>query len=265
MGNQFYREYQEIREQVIQEPNSFFEKQTILVNGENFSVYRFNFNSDILNHAYKIACQKSNHVMDFNQAGKKRPKDVKLINCFKGILAETGAQLYLEAILKLDNVERWDIERDNWKYSSEEYDVRILLENNQYVKCESRSSLSYKTTLSRFCETCHVLTSYTNEHKQTEGESDIYFRPVYQYTDEIIQLNKESNKNAADVTPSFIQDIKDGNVSLYYVSGANQADIKQNQEKDTHGQGNTEYKNVAIIKCGDMDRFENKLKQLVAV
>lgn len=265
MGNEFYQGYKEIRERVVREPNRFFEKKNILVNGRSFNVYQFNFDEDIIDHAYEIACKKSNNVMDFDQAGNKRSEDVKFINCFKGILAETGAQLYLEAVLKLDNVERWDIERGNWNYSPEEYDVRILLENDRYLKCESRSSLSYKTTLSQFCEKCHVIASYTNAYKQTEGKNDLYFRPVYQYKDDIIQSNLKSKKKAADVTRSFVQDIEDGNISLYYVSGANQADVDAYKEPSTNNQGNTNYVNVPIIKCGDMDRFEGKVKELLVV
>ena len=47
MGNEFYQGYKEIRERVVREPNRFFEKKNILVNGRSFNVYQFNFDEDM--------------------------------------------------------------------------------------------------------------------------------------------------------------------------------------------------------------------------
>ena len=43
-----------------------------------------------------------------------------------------------------------------FKYSTNEYDLKIILDSKE-ILCESRSSLSYKTTLGEFIENYHII------------------------------------------------------------------------------------------------------------
>lgn len=296
MPNEFYSEYQSIKEDVLSNPKLFFEKQEIIVKGKKFIIFRFNFNRKIVQHAYAIADKKSKKVNNSDQAGDPRTNKQSLVSCFRGVLAEIGAQLYLELMMASQTnykVERWDLEREEWEYESSEYDVRVVLPNGFVIKCESRSSMSYKTTLPEFCEYRHVITRYTTTVKLKEGENHLYFRPVYQYDDSIIQKNKlrfdrlinaklsnpkvieEYNNNTdkirddvtndfrKEVLTSFFKDIRENKVHLYYVSGANLKDIELHAEKSRNAQKKSRYIQPPIIKCGDTMAFHKKIAELV--
>ena len=167
MNNTYKERYYEIIKELREKKYNFFERfeETIVLPyditlgikpQEKRVVVKLRINGMLLCNAYELAKIKAKYTNDRSQSGKERPMDIKVMNQLKGILAEIGVQLILEEVLGLDDVKRWDLERESFEYSTAEYDLKFSIGNKEYF-CESRSSTSYKTTLSEFLSTCHLM------------------------------------------------------------------------------------------------------------
>lgn len=222
---------------------------------EIFNIIRFNLNKDIIDNAIELAAKKSKYTMSYDQSGKKRPNNIKLANQTKGILAEIGVQLILEKILQAPQVKRWDLERDSFEYSDEEYDVKFAYNGKEFV-CESRSSTSYKTSLNEFIGRYHVIGSYTSVRKHSEGNNAFYFRPVFQYKN----YNKEWTELPYEKKTNTLMDLDSGELELYFVSGATLKEMNgPYSESGNNNQGRTMYNQIRMIHTGDINDFLEKL------
>lgn len=261
LPNEFKNKFQELKQRLVD--YEYFSSEAVTVNVQNqpiqFIVYRFNLNKDILDNAIELAMKKSNFTMDYDQAGNKRPKSIKLANQTKGILAEIGVQLILEEILKCKSVKRWDLERETFKYLLAEYDVKFEYGGNDYL-CESRSSTSYKTSLGEFIERYHIIGPYISKQKHSENNNDFYFRPVFQY----INYNKKWSTLPYEKKTSVLEDLDSGELQLYFVSGATLDEMySNNSEIGNNAQQGTKYRQIRMIYTGDVQVFLNNIVNIV--
>lgn len=261
MPNEFKDKFQDLKQRL--RDYTYFSRGPVTVNVKNeqlqFIVYRFNLNKDIIDNAIELAMKKSNFTMDYDQAGKKRPQSIKLANQTKGILAEIGAQLILEEVLKCKHVKRWDLERDTFRYLPAEYDVKFEYNGKEYL-CESRSSTSYKTSLGEFIERYHIIGPYTSKQKHSEDNNDFYFRPVFQYTN----YNKKWSTLPYEKKTSVLEDLDSGELKLYFVSGATLDEMySENSEIGNNAQQGTKYRQIRMIYTGDVQVFLNNIVNTV--
>lgn len=214
-------------------------------------VLEFNAPADIYNNCYKIAREKAKYTMDYSQSLEKRTLEEKIIKLFKGILAEASIQLYLvqKCNIPFDKVHRWDLERNSFKYTSDEYDVKIVTEKGD-IFIESRSSDSYKTTLNMFVNGYDIIGRYSNQRKTYEKMADLYLRPVYQF---MPCIKEEEREDKLFQTYKMIQAKL---LRLYLVSGATKEEMygKKSYMKSMQ-QGETSYQCLKIIDAGDMERI----------
>lgn len=253
LPNEFKDKFKNLKKRLAN--YTYFSKGSVTVNVDNkklqFIVYRFNLNEDIIDNAIELAMKKSNFTMDYDQAGNKRSKSIKLANQTKGILAEIGAQLILEEILKFKSVKRWDLERETFKYLPAEYDVKFEHNKKEYL-CESRSSTSYKTSLGEFIERYHIIGPYTSKQKHSEDNNDFYFRPVFQYNN----YNKTWSTLPYEKKTSVLEDLDSGELQLYFVSGATLDEMySENSEVGNNAQQGTQYRQIRMIYTGDVEVF----------
>ena len=268
MNNTYKERYYEIIKELREKKYDFFERfeETIVLPydktlgikpQEKRVVVKLRINGMLLCNAYELAKIKAKYTNDKNQSGKERPMDIKIMNQLKGILAEIGVQLILEEVLGLDDVKRWDLERESFEYSTAEYDLKFSIGNKEYF-CESRSSTSYKTTLSEFLSTCHVIGPYTSEVKKKEEANDYYFRPVFQYKN---LYSKEQEYLPYDAIRNTFKDIVNGNLSLYFISGATKSDMfGKYQEIGSNKQSGTTYRQIRMNNLPGLNPFLVKLR-----
>lgn len=225
-------------------------------------VLEFKAPSDIYNNCYKIAREKANYTMDYSQSLGKRTLEEKIIKQFKGILAEASIQLYLvqKCNIPFDKVHRWDLERNSFKFSLNEYDVKIVTERGD-ISIESRASDSYKTPLNVFVKYYDIIGKYSNQRKIGEKIADLYLRTVYQFMPCI------EEKERRDMLFQTYRMIQAKSLRLYLVSGATREEMygKKSYMKSMQ-QGETLYQCLKIKDAGDMNRISkiicNKYTQL---
>ena len=258
MPNEYYEQYKKMLN--LNENFKFFTKGIVPTKIGDYTVYRFNTNKSIIDNCIELTKKKMNYTMDISQAGIIRSPDIKFSSQFRGILAETATQILFEKVYGFENVKRWDLERNSFKYSTNEYDLKIILDSKE-ILCESRSSLSYKTTLGEFIENYHIIGPYVNSYKKEEKGNHIYIRPLFQYT--------TVDKNAKIITKErqldVLNDINSKELILYIISGAVYDEMFGiDSEESNNNQGKTKYRMIRVSKAGDMMDFRDKMKKLVS-
>ncbi|WP_121616638.1 hypothetical protein [Virgibacillus halodenitrificans] len=247
MGNQFTKHGKEI-------VKSEFLRERIYVNNESHVVYKYLPRLEDIIFCMAMAKVKSGYTMNASQANLPREDYEKVSKAFNGILAEFVIHRFLLIVIGIreDHIKRFDLERDRFNYTRDEYDLKIFL-NNVWYDIESRSSISYKTNLKEAFEKYHVIGPYFNEAKVSEDYNAIYLRPLYQYKDvrfrnkeELLDLMKDYYKNRVD---------------LYLMTGAFKEDFdKYGYQKDM-GQNSTAYTVVNIRDVGGLDRFIRRFNE----
>jgi len=242
-GEEFYRIYNGGGTQ------SCFAEDFLELNGRKFSVAQFRPNAAILNNCYKIAREKSRYTMDEGQDLVRRRNSRKLINQFKGIMAEAAVHIFIHQCcgFPLAEIQRWDLEREDFQYASNEYDLKISCgQRNFYI--ESRSSSSYQSSLQKFMLDYDIIGKYSNEKKQLEKAADLYVRPVFQYSPPY--MSGEAYNVRIDDT---FEDIKSGRLTLWLVAAAGKKEMygPKGYQKNM-GQGSTRYQCIRIQDAGDM-------------
>lgn len=246
--NKFTKTYNEyLHTDFIKEP---------INNGKNF-IYRYLVRVDDILLTWKMAHEKAGYTMDASQSGEKRSVNVKVINAFKGMLAELVCHRFLISVVGEEdkNIYRYDIVRNDFSYDSEEYDIKIK-NNDEIYNVEIRSSISYKTDIEQAYNQFDIIGSYVNENKRHEDLSDIYIRPFYQY-------NKVKERSVEERNKIHI-DILTGKVSIYIIAGAFKEDFEKKGYTKTMGQNNTNYYALKIKEASDpyqfIERYWKKLR-----
>lgn len=242
-GDEFYQLYEENKE------HEFFVDYVIDLGDERFSVVEFSPVNSILNNCYKIAVEKSKYTMDEGQNLEIRERRKKIINQFKGIMAETAIHIFLnrKCGLPIDTIHRWDLERSSFADTRNEYDIKITQSGEEFF-IESRSSSSYKTDLRRFMMYYDIIGKYSNQKKNNERVSDMYVRPVFQYIDCV--MTQEEYEVAIYDTFS---DISNNRLKLYLVATAGKKEMYgESGYSKNMGQGGTQYQCIKIKDAHDI-------------
>lgn len=242
-GEEFYRLYKENQQ------HEFFVDYAIDLGDETFAVVEFQPVNSILNNCYKIAIEKARHTMDEGQNLQIRSRQKKVINQFKGIMAETAIHIYLHrrCDFPLEVIHRWDLERKDFTNASNEYDLKITNNGIDYL-IESRSSSSYQTGLDRFMQYYDIIGKYSNRRKNNEKISDMYIRPVFQY----IGRTMTQNEYRYAIKNTFA-DIRNNELKLFLVAVAGKDEMYgTNGYTKNMGQGQTVYQCIKIKDAHDI-------------
>lgn len=245
-GTEFYRLLDE------NEGHTFFELSEVNLGEKEYTVAEFKPVNSLLNNCYKIAKEKCLYTMDEGQDLQKRSYQKKLINQFKGIMAEMAIHIYCYECLglKRNEVLRWDLERPDYKSAENEYDLKVTLSDCDLI-IESRSSSSYKSRLNAFMKDYDIIGRYSNDKKQNEKVSDLYVRPVFQYS---YFMDKEAYNEAVYRT---FDDISKGLLKLYLVASVGKEEMYGELGYfKTMGQGSTLYRCIKIINAHDIEEMK---------
>ena len=247
MGNQFTKHGKDIMK------NEFL-KETIHSNDEIYTVYKYLPRLEDIIFCMKMAKFKSDFTMNASQANEPRKINEKVSKAFNGMLAELAIHRFFIKVLEIpeNHIKRFDFERDTFKYTKDEYDLKIFI-NNTWYDVESRSSISYKTTLKEAFEGFQLIGPYVNEVKVSEDYNAIYLRPLYQY--------KEVKKRSKEELLNLPIDYYKNKVDLYLITGAFKKDFdKHGYVKDMY-QNNTNFNVIDIRALGGLDKFIERFNQ----
>ena len=229
----------------------FFEEKMIFVDGEGFTYLTCQIDEEILQSVFDIAREKSDFTMSLNQACIYRNKQEKIIKCMQGVLAETFIHLLLIDRYKL-SVKRYDLERDTFKYSTSEYDLKILSYDREYT-VESRSSNIYSKSIKTFVDNDAIIGPYFNKVKLYEDFSDFHFRPVYQ-----------PKFNPFEHDHTFNDNLLNGNIKLIITGVATKEEFQKHSYIGTLGQNNTQYRLIKAKLVGDIKDMDAKFANIMA-
>ena len=241
-----------ILEKKKQENYVFFTEKQIDVQGATFRYLECNIDFEILKCAMDLAREKSKFTMAPNQASIPRDDLTKLQKSAQGILAEMFIHFLLLQRYGL-TVKRFDLERESFVYSKDEYDLKIFV-NPKWYEVESRSSNIHHAQIRRFIEQDVIIGPYGNKVKQEDELADFHFRPIY--LPEFIPIKCKSNGCF------YNSDMFNGNIKLIITGMATKDDFIRYGRRATLGQKGTSYLVVDVLKVGDIESMDNKIANL---
>lgn len=253
MPEPYKSNFLELYKKKKQENYNFFTEKDAQVEGKNYKYLECNIDYDLLKCAMQLAKEKSKFTMKQNQASIPRDDVTKLEKCCQGILAEMFIHILLSERYGFE-VYRYDLERKNFIYSTEEYDLKIYV-SNEYYEIESRSSNIHYTSVENFIAKDIIIGPYGNSIKMEDELADFHFRPVYM----------------PDFKPFVLKGGKyyysdkmfNGEIKLIITGVATKEDFIKNGYKKTLRQKGTMYKVVDAKIIGDITEMDKKFKTIV--
>ena len=223
----------------------------------SFKPFKFlvcNIDLDILKCAVELAKEKSQFTMNQNQANIPRSETVKVKKCAQGILAEMFVHFLLVERYGF-NVKRFDLERDSFEYSTDEYDLKIIVDSKEY-EVESRSSNIHHFSIRKFVKEDVMIGPYGNASKIMDEYADLHFRPIYM--PEFFPFSYEDGGKVV-----YNKKMIDGSIRLVITGVATKEDFLKNGRNSSLGQRGTTYHVVDISKIGDITEMDKKIKELI--
>ena len=199
-----------------------------------------------------LAAEKSLYTMDADQSGHIRDREKKLIKQFEGVLAETFAHIALMCLLPQVAVDRFDLEREDFRYDVKEYDVRLRC-GGQIYKFEVRNSNNYKTAIGEGYGSLDVLGAYVNKYKTRETLADYFIRPLLQ--SETLCPELPDHKNADELAEKLLG----GRMTQYLCCGTDRKTMQEKGRVARFGQ-DARYLAVKMRETEDIADFFGGLK-----
>ena len=252
MANQFKNRFIALYNKKKNENYNFFTEQSVFVNGRNYSYLLCNIDLEILKEANNIAKVKSMFTMAKNQANITRDDVTKLKKACQGILAEMFIHFLLVERYGFD-VKRYDLERATFEYSTEEYDLKIFVDNYEY-EVESRSSNIHNKTVDDFILNDVIIGPYYNRAKPMDALADFHFRPIY--IPEFVPFVMENGNYC------FNSNMVNGAIKLIITGVATRDEFKNNGFTGSLGQYGTTYHLVNAADVGDIYDMDYKFNSI---
>lgn len=253
MSNTYKEKFQELYIRKKNAAYSFFYERNVVVGGINYKYLICHVDLEILKCALDIAKVKSNYTMAYNQAGIPRSMVIKVQKCCQGVLAEMFVHILLMERYKLDT-ERFDLERPDFRYYPNEYDINILLNGKAY-EVEVRSSNIHHKDIGQFIKNDVIIGPYTNSIKKREELASFFFRPIYMPE---FKPFEESHGQYR-----FSRELFDGGSLLAITGVATKDEMENNFHYKSLGQKGTTYRTVDAMTAGDIDEMDRKFEDFI--
>ncbi len=210
--------------------------------------------SDLISRAARQAKQKVEHTIQAGQDGVSRSNKLKLQNQFRGMIAEIYAVELFKTWLANSELNNWevirydDVRTDDFASPRNEYDIKIQKNGHEttILKIESRSSVTYKRSLTEGINDLDIIGPYISQAKAKENYVDYYIRPLY---DNIQKMNAEE----------FSDFLKKGFINLYFVAGCNKNIMIEKGIYKSMKQSTTKYRCLPITQGSDILQFQKEL------
>ena len=231
----------------------FFKECSVIINNVQYKYLVCNIDLDLLKCAVELAIEKSRFTMNQNQASVPRDSVTKLKKCAQGVLAEMFIHILLSRRYNF-NVLRYDLERQTFVYSTEEYDLKIYVSDVCY-EVESRSSNVHHMSIEEFIMHDVIIGPYGNKIKVEDELADFHFRPIYMpnFTPFVYANGKYH----------YAKSMINGEVKLIITGVATKEDFLKYGFRLSLGQKGTSYQVVKAIDAGDIDMMDYKFSQIM--
>lgn len=237
---------------------SLYVTEKLSVNGNEVKVLKCLPNQCLLEMCQQLAIEKAKYTMDQDQRGEIRSQGEKESKQLEGIIAETYCHLLLMQHLPDWQILRYDLERDSFNYSTDEYDIKIKKDDKEY-EFEIRNSYSYKTSIAQGYAKLDVLGAYVNIYKLSEQLSDFFIRPLFQLNPPEGYRRYAPKFNSAD---ELLRKIFDGSIIPYICCGTDKNDLIKNGYQSTFNQGSTKYQAIKMVNTKDIIDFIEYLQKI---
>ncbi|MFC2151078.1 hypothetical protein ACFLSE_01010 [Bacteroidota bacterium] len=210
--------------------------------------------SDLILRAARQAKLKVKHTIQAGQDGRVRNNNLKFQNQFRGMIAEIYALELLKSWLakyKLHNCEvvRYDdVRTDDFSSPENEYDLKIQRNgsDSKVIKIESRSSVTYKRTLTEGINDLDIIGPYISKSKSKESYVDHYIRPLFDNTKEM-------------KAEEFSDFLKNGLIDLYFVAGCSKEHMIEKGFYKSMKQSSTRYRCLPITSGLNILEFQSEI------
>lgn len=174
---------------------------------------------DLLNTAASQAAYKAATIRHEDTAGRIRDQAEIESQNFLGTLADLVCARILMAYFDKHSlpirVDRYDDVRTDGFVYPDQYDLKLICENREYL-VEVRSSSCIYIALEKMIETWQILGPYSTQIKgKTETEKAFYLRPLFHLT----TFRKNRSTQEYQRVGAF-DAIRSGALELYFVGGA---------------------------------------------
>ena len=253
MPKEYKDSFLEIINSKIENNYNFILEHQTMINGKPFKYISFNIDKELLVCAVELAKEKSNYTMAQNQASVPRDWVTKVQKCAQGVLAEMFIHVLLTQRYGFE-VKRYDLERETFIYSVEEYDLKIIVDGFEY-EVESRSSNIHHTRIEDFILNDVIIGPYGNKCKTRDELADFHFRPIYM--PEFVPFVQVNGKYY------YSQNLTNGDVKLVITGVATKEDFLNYSYIASLGQRGTTYNVVNAIDIGDVDAMDFKFHNIL--
>lgn len=252
MTEKYKKDFTDLLSKKKLENYNFFTECMVNVNNQPFKYLVCNIDLDIVKCATELAKEKSQFTMSQNQASIPRNFITKLQKCSQGIIAEMFIHILL--IYRYGfNVLRYDLERESFVYSTDEYDLKIYVSDILY-EVESRSSNVHHSIVEKFILEDVIIGPYGNKVKIEDELADFHFRPIFMPDFEpFIFENGQYH---------YTKDITDGKLKLIITGVATKDDFIKLGYRKSLGQKGTSYQVVNALDIGDISVMDSKFSQI---
>lgn len=246
----YKKEFEKLYNEKKREKYNFFIEKEIYIKENKFKYLEFNVDRSILDCALNLAKVKSQFTMAQNQAGICRDDVEKLKKGCQGILAEMAIHILLMDRYNF-KILRYDLERENFIYKVEEYDLKIQEDNNVY-EIESRSSNIHHISVEKFVNEDIIIGPYYNKFKKADELADFHFRPIYMPDFEPFEYR--------DGKYHYSDKLFSGTSKLIITGVATKEEFIKHGYTKSLGQRGTTYQVVDACLVGDLNVMDNKFK-----
>lgn len=253
MPEYYKNQFLSLYEKKKKEGYVFFKEVEEEINFKPFTFLECNIDLEILKCAVEMGKEKSKFTMNENQAGIPRSQAMKIKKASQGILAEMFVHFLLVERYGL-NVKRFDLERETFEYSDNEYDLKIIVDTKEY-EVESRSSNIHHFSVRKFVKDDVIIGPYGNSVKIMDEYADFHFRPIY--LPEFYPFSFETEKAV------YNKKMIDGTIRLVITGVATKQDFIDFGRNSSMGQKGTTYHVVDVLKIGDVKVMDEKFKRFI--
>lgn len=233
----------------------FFKEEEVIIKGDKYKFLVCNIDLDIANCALKLAKEKSKFTMTQNQASTPRDQITKVQKCMQGVLAEMFVHFLLIERYGLI-ILRYDLERETFLYKTDEYDLKIIINETSY-EVESRSSNIHYESIINFFNCDIIIGPYGNNIKMADELADFHFRPIY--TPNFVPFKEKDGKYL------YNEDLFNGKIKLIITGVATKEDFLNHGYLTTLGQKGTTYNVVKANIAGDIQLMDKKFGQIIKI
>lgn len=219
----------------------------------NFSYYRFFPRVSDLDLVNRLSKEKIKFEMNASQNIEERNTTKKLEKTFEGTLAELAILQFLTVIYHINHqyIKWYNIERNSFEYSPEEYDIRlddridIGVRSSHFKESDDISRVFFTDKMDYFL--------YQNEIKKQDKKDNFQMRVLY--------LDVVNPNYIPKSVAQLISALNNDKMQIYIVGGIKCSEIITRGQYKNMGQYNSQYHTLNLKSGPNLTKFYFELME----